>query len=174
MKMPRSKIEAFYREFPWLEKLVKIDPCICINVQRIDLELFRKKLKRFNIEGLFSSYHQPAENMYALNEKGEVLGQVGYKKLERKPTFWQKLTCSYYTLYLNNEEALEDLFRRLDSQGTVSQVAFVLSVCTQYLGGDLIRYVTIYKAPKDMSVYDYLEQEIAIARVDVKKEIDRV
>jgi len=161
MGMPRSKIEAFYLEFPWLKFFVKKNLELQIRVCRIDVEIFKKERRRA-FDGVF------VESIHALDRDGDSLGQVGYT-----PVVNQSWLARLFGGYLMDDEirleTLEGLFDRLGNKA--SRVKYVLLIDWP------LATVEIYKAPRDVSVREYIETEIKRAREEVKAqlvEVDKV
>lgn len=159
MSMPRSKLEAFYQEFPWLETLVRKCPSLMINVQRIDLELFKRKRESEDV-GLFFT-ETVYEKLYALDATGKPVGMVGYEILLREKGFWAGFKP---TVRFIRGDTLEGLFYRLGIDAPL--VEFVVSINKES--------VTIYKAPKNMTILAYIHNEIQKAQEEIRTQLEEI
>jgi len=168
-RMPLSKLEAFYREFPWLEKVIDKEYVNTIKVERIDLELYRRQRRSHTNNDYWGEAHIVYdETLVVITKDGLISGTVGRKEepmtVPIQKGFWRRFFEDEINLDIYYD-TLEGLFLRLGSLRT-PMIGFVVSVCG--------RDVVIYKAPKDMTVQAYIEQEIQYAQNEVKKEVEAV
>lgn len=164
--MSRKKIEAFYREFPWLENVVPCDAVQSITVQRFDLETYGRMKTFFvdNIDGYVSQKHVNLEDLFVLNAQGEIQGQVGVFNQKTMSNWWRFSAFTRPAINDNDEQSVEKLCRRLDLN--VQEIGFVVSF--QSWDGQLV----IYKAPRVMSDPLVIQAEVKAATAHVQRELN--
>ncbi|HEY4511592.1 MAG TPA: hypothetical protein VJH55_02005 [Candidatus Paceibacterota bacterium] len=143
--MTSSQLNAFYREFHWLEKLVKsiFVGCGEIKVLRADLGLLQRPLKK-PTEPLVGSVDR-----LLLGRHGELIAKVGLE-VRRTERFFGLLDPLITHHSVHNEDTVEKTLRRLQPWKGDSLSYFVFEY------GGVNADIIIHKAPKDHSIEDLL------------------
>ncbi len=131
------KVEAFFREFPFLGRYIEREKVQSVSVQRIDSELLMKRGQSF----AWIEYHYRPDfnDIFILDAHGEKLAQVGRTRA------WNRLH-----LFIS-KETVGDAFAKLDKQGSLANAFFVLV----YQAGNIV----LFKPPKGGSVRQWYELE---------------
>lgn len=163
--MDRFRVEAFIREFPFLEGLAEKDRIEDIRVSRISPDFLKRKPREEYASGSRVDIHD-IEKVYLLDEDGAVLtevkGVVDAVDHRGEDTF-------------EEGETVGEALARLDDPNAV---AYALNVHTGYevvnhhsIGG---YEVIIYKPPKGFTLRGWWEEQIRRAAVKVASEIAEI
>lgn len=162
--MKDTKVVAFFKEFPFLRKLLREEegwePC----VKRVDYDLlisipcyceFKDWLFDFlDNGGWVGKMPYSVQSAYALLDKnGEILSFVGVR-------WWNPMT------WTRARETVGDAIARLGNRA--KRVFFVVHFSPQ---GD--HSLTVYKPPRGFTIQDWLEEEIRRKRAAVQEEVQK-
>lgn len=163
--MKDAKTIAFYKEFPFLEKLLNVDEAWNVCVKRVDYDLLTSKpcyndsfLKWFLngdwIGGEATALpYSPLSAFALLDENGKILTFVGLR-------WWNPIT------WARTRETVGDVITRLGDRA--KRVFFVVNFSPQ---GD--HPLTVYKPPRGFTIQDWLEEETRRKRAAFSEEVRR-
>lgn len=152
-----SKLEAFRREFPFLDRYLKKrwleeDHYLDICVERTDPQLLKET-------PFIDEINDEDAHYYLLGRDGSELAVVQLARLEEKPAgqrrWWKPSTWGKKVI---PAETVEQAVRRLQDP---SAVGYVLRVCTDNTSSYWVdAEIVIYKVPKQFSILECREAEV--------------
>jgi len=161
-----GKIEAFFREFPFLQELFTQhgkERVRSVRVSRIDHEFLERRvsLEVFPLFGDVVQGSAESELLLVLDQDGKTLVQVGIKELS-KSSWWKRLWgCPGG--YWEFPESIGEAIMRCDGQ---RHAHYVVS----FRKGDLV----LYKPPKGSTIQNWVEEQTKREREVIHTEVEKI
>ncbi len=161
--MSRSKIAAFFREFPRLEVFVNENDVHSVRVSRVDRDLMAKVPEDEPVNCLFQDH---VLGQYTILDKNcGRMTSVGIRLVENK-WWWGGFLRKKIFRSKHFEETVGDAIARLGDR--VEMACFVLH-CSP-----TDRALTLYKSPKGFSIKGWLEEEIRQEQAKIQDEVQAI
>lgn len=165
--MPTTKIEGFFREFPWAEKYVRKDLVEKVFVSRIEPRLLDYKPRCWRERAYLE------EEIFLVDKDGKAIGpEITEPVYSRKHRFWGPLTLQKTVVkkkagQVQMDETIGEALRNLGEDA--EKIRFILSryfPSLLFLDSEGRRrgVVILYKAPQDVSIPAWIERQIEIEK----------
>ena len=182
--MPQTKIDAFFKEFPWLIKYTSPQVAKCLYVKRVERSILTQypctATEVFLREDFFigKEYHHLEATVRFLDESGNELLQVGRwevvipaKVIPAKPARWfhkarPAVEVPEKRKWRHGSETIQSALKRLGEMSDEKNKGFfILSVLPSSCYGSL---VTIFKTPKGYDLISWIAAEFERERQEIK------
>lgn len=173
-EMPPTKIKAFLREFPWVRDHVR-GPITQVYVARVNATTLTVMPGTYNAGDFFSDSLVPRRHICLLDNEGRLVTTKVQRKRRQFPCFWRKIS-SFEEVFgtLNRGESIGT---KLDELGAdAKRVRFVLWYDPFYGYSDDDRFgaLILYKAPKNVSIDEWIARQIDEEAIRYRKTITEI
>lgn len=153
VKISNVTVEAFFREFPFLQEYVRKDKIDDTSLSNISAEVFKKRERYSGCGCIFSSEHHPIR---ILDDKGKILTYIG-AIIGPKKSFWKSAQRS---------ESIEAAINYLEKIGEAQKAKFILCITHSTL--------VLCMPPKGFTILEWLNEQINVASAKLKKEMEQI
>ena len=157
-KASSLKIEAFFREFPFLERYLEKESVFSVRVSRVDENfLDYKPYKKEDFFGLIMSEYLREKMIFLGGENNEEILTVGKKKRIFKPTKNRLIRIlRLFVLYEKlGRETVGEALKRVENTDDIN-ILLSLIPTNQYDKWDVI----IYKPPTKLKISKWREEQV--------------
>ncbi len=176
--MPQTKIEGFFSEFPWLSNFIdKGNSSLrSIYVRRVENDILDQSLSGHDYRSKYGDEIQN-DRIIALNKNGRYLGEVGLLFIpgDHTRSWWQIWKRRNKTRKIQNETLLAAV-ERISQNNAIHFFVVIDEINVSYNRELLTKFhegltVTIYKAPKEFNMKQWLDHVRKKDLSEIKKEV---
>lgn len=166
----RSKVEMFFREFPFLVNFTAPDKVKTVKVLRVDEKLLATIPNRYSYPLISEDYF---EQIILLDKNGLPLGEV--KQWGRYPESTKGRLWRMIGLVENPRHQGESVADALHRLGEVTErIVYILSLEKETkVNSDYFRLV-LYKPPKNFTLKEWIDSAVSRQQETLQKEIAEI
>ena len=171
--MDRLKVEAFFKEFPFLARFIPVEKVRDVKVSRVNREFLAERHWTLSEEYGYSRKYW--SQLYFLDKDGnEIEDAPNFQWMEEysKFSFWRPWTWGKYGKYLecryDGEETVGQALTRIENPENIFYVLRVTPV--RYTQAN-VNVLVLYKSPKGFTLTTWLEEQRKRAEQEVRQEI---
>lgn len=164
-EMPPTKIDGFFKQFPWVRAIIGNRPVKCVRVSMLEPDLFQCMPYQFECSH---------EQMYLLDENGEMVmktvEEISYRK--RFIFFGPVVKIQTTNICGGIVPRYQTLQQAMNALGEESnQVRYILSYfCFRRYSGSII----LYKIPNNSTLRQWFNKEVDKEADSFQKDLDAI
>lgn len=166
--MPKTKIDGFMMEFPWIKALVhlyiKYPDVRQVYVSRIDGHVLNLTPEKRDIGDLIPWYER--DTILLLDHQGEVVSKMCNGIRRQYFFFGKKVPYSFKVSGITRKESIGEMLAKLGD--AANDVRYIL----YYSNGKTA--LILYKAPKNVGILDWIELQTKSESVHFRNNISDI